>query len=105
MMTADRDLSLREELLNEILEDLRSLEGAALDKYLLELGFELDDLLASFNSAFQDPEILLKRRKFEAARRKPLVLPGSSVRDGSLFRSIEEARDLRCGQEAGRRDW
>ena len=53
------------------------MEGAALDKYLLELGFELDDLLASFDSAFQDPEILLKRRKFEAARRKPLVLPGS----------------------------
>ena len=77
MMATDQDSSLREELLNEILEDLRSLEGAALDKYLLELGFEPGDLLASFDSAFQDPEIAAKRRKFEAARRKPSVLAGS----------------------------
>ena len=76
MNNTDRNSSLREELLNEILEDLRSLEGAALDKYLLELGFEPDDLLASFDSTFQDPEIAAKRRKFEAAKRKPSVLAG-----------------------------
>jgi hypothetical protein len=68
MMETDRESSFREELLDGILEDLRSLDGTALDAYLLELGLDPDDLLASFDAVFQDPEIAAKRRQFAAAR-------------------------------------
>src|SRR5687767_13872007 len=69
-METDRELSFREELLEEIQQEILSLEGAALDEYLLSLGMDLNDLLEGFDAAFQDPEIAAKRRRFAAARRR-----------------------------------
>jgi hypothetical protein len=75
MMETDRELSFREELLEEIQQELLSLEGAALDEYLLALGLEPNNLLASFDAVFQDPEIAAKRRKFLAARQRSHATP------------------------------
>jgi len=69
-METDRELSFREELLEEIQQEILSLEGAALDEYLLALGMDPNDLLESFDAVFQDPEIAAKRRKFAAARQR-----------------------------------
>jgi hypothetical protein len=70
VMETDRELSFREELLEEIQQEILSLEGPALDKYLLALGMDPNDLLESFDAVFQDPEIAAKRRKFAAARQR-----------------------------------
>ncbi|MEY9120640.1 hypothetical protein [Bradyrhizobium yuanmingense] len=69
-METDRELSFREELLEEIQQEILSLEGPALDEYLLALGMDPNDLLESFDAVFQDPEIAAKRRKFAAARQR-----------------------------------
>jgi hypothetical protein len=70
-METDRELSFREELLEEIQREIFSLEGSALDEYLIDLGMDPNDLLESFDAVFQDPEIAAKRRKFAAARQRP----------------------------------
>ena len=88
-MMPDRESSLREELLDEITENLRLLKGAELDAYLLELGLDPDDLLASFDDVFQDPEIAAKRRMFEAARRR---LQASADAPSALIFSLDAAR-------------
>ncbi len=73
-METDREFSFREELLDEIQQELLSLEGTALDEYLLALGLNPNDLLESFDAVFQDPEIAARRRKFLAARQRPHAL-------------------------------
>jgi hypothetical protein len=70
-METDRELSLREELLEEIHQEILSLEGSELDEYLIALGMDPNDLLESFDAVFQAPEIAAKRRKFAAARQRP----------------------------------
>jgi len=70
-METDRELSFREELLEEIQQEILSLEGPALDEYLLALGMDPNDLLESFDAVFQDPEIAAKRRKFATAQQRP----------------------------------
>ena len=54
-------------------QEILSLEGPALDEYLLALGMDPNDLLESFDAVFQDPEIAAKRRKFAAARQHSRV--------------------------------
>jgi hypothetical protein len=63
-METDREPSFREELLQEIQQEILSLEGSELDEYLIALGMDPNDLLESFNAVFQAPEIAAKRRKF-----------------------------------------
>jgi hypothetical protein len=70
-METDREPSFREELLQEIQQEILSLEGSELDEYLIALGMDPNDLLESFNVVFQAPEIAAKRRKFAAARQRP----------------------------------
>jgi hypothetical protein len=70
-METDREPSFREELLQEIQQEILSLEGSELDEYLIALGMDPNDLLESFNAVFQAPEIAAKRRKFAAARQRP----------------------------------
>jgi hypothetical protein len=102
MMKTDRESSLREELLDEITENLRLLKGAELDAYLLELGLDPDDLLASFDVVFQDPEIAAKRRMFEAARRRSqasadapsaLILSFDPARKREIFATVKKRAD------------
>jgi hypothetical protein len=89
MMKTDLESSLREELLDGILENLRLLEGAELEAYLLELGLDPDDLLASFDAIFHDPAIAAKRRIFEAARKRSQVLADAP---SALILSLDSAR-------------
>src|SRR4051812_1604182 len=70
-METDRELSFREELLQEIQQEILSLEGSELDEYLIALGIDPNDLLESFNAVFQAPEVAAKRLKFAAARQRP----------------------------------
>jgi len=70
-METDRELSFCEELLEEIQQEILSLEGSELDKYLIALGMDPNDMLESFDAVFQAPEIAAKRRKFAAARQRP----------------------------------
>lgn len=70
-METDRELSFREELLEEIQQEILSLEGSELDEYLIALGMDSNDLQESFDAVFQAPEIAAKRRKFAAARQRP----------------------------------
>jgi hypothetical protein len=88
-METDRELSFREELLEEIQQELLSLEGAALDEYLLALGMDPNDLLESFDAVFQDPEIAAKRRKFAAARQR---LHEPQAPPSALILSFEPSR-------------
>jgi hypothetical protein len=70
-METDRELSFCEELLEEIQQEILSLEGSELDEYLIALGMDPNDMLESFDAVFQAPEIAAKRRKFAAARQHP----------------------------------
>ncbi len=102
MMSTDRESSLREELLDEIVENLLLLNGAELDAYLFELGLDPDDLLASFDAVFQDPEIAAKRRMFEVAKKRSKALadaPSASVisfdpaRKREIFATVKKRAD------------
>jgi hypothetical protein len=102
MMETDRESSLRQELLDDILESLRSLKGAELDAYLLELGLDPDDLLVSFDAVFQDPEIAAKRRMFDAAKRRSqaqadapsaLIVSFDSARKREIFAAVKKRAD------------
>jgi hypothetical protein len=102
MTETDRESSLREELLDDILENLRSLKGTELDAYLIELGLDPDDMLASFDAVFQDPEIAAKRRMFEAAKKRSqalvdapsaLIVSFDSARKREIFASVKRHAD------------
>jgi hypothetical protein len=73
-----------------------------LDAYLLELGLDPDDLLASFDAVFQNPEIAAKRRMFEAARRRSqasadtpsaLILSFHAARKREIFATVKKRAD------------
>lgn len=67
-MGTDRELSLRAELVNEILDDIKGLHGSELDEYLAEIGFDPVDLLRSFESSLVSYETKEKRKRFDVAR-------------------------------------
>ena len=54
-METDRELSFREELLEEIQQEILSLDGSELDEYLIALGMDPNDRLESFDPVFQAP--------------------------------------------------
>jgi hypothetical protein len=76
MMGTDRKLSLRAELLNEIVDDIRDLHGNELDEYLAEIGFDPADLLGSFESSLASYETKTKRARFDAAREHVAISRG-----------------------------
>jgi hypothetical protein len=102
-METDRELSFREELLEEIQQEILSLEGSELDEYLIALGMDPNDLLESFDAVFQAPEIAAKRRKFAAARQRPreshpplsaLVLSFDSAKKREIHSAVTKRVDL-----------
>jgi hypothetical protein len=76
MMETDRELSLRAELVNEILDDIKDIHGSELDEYLAEIGFDPADLLRSFESSLASYETKAKRRRFDAAREHVAISRG-----------------------------
>jgi hypothetical protein len=76
MMGTDRELSLRAELVKEILDDIKDLQGSELDEYLAEIGFDSADLLESFESSLASYETKAKRVRFDAARAHVAIARG-----------------------------
>lgn len=67
-MSDDRNLLSKQELLDEIWEEIGSLEGQELDKYLASLGLAPDDLLKGYAKALDAACAAPKRARFEEAR-------------------------------------
>ena len=61
---------------NEILDDIKDLEGSELDKYLAEIGFDPADLLGSFESSLASYETKAKRARLNAAREHVAISRG-----------------------------
>jgi hypothetical protein len=59
---------LRQQLLEEILEEMGALQGKALDDYLTEVGLEPKALLSDFANFLALSRSAVGRKRFEAAR-------------------------------------
>src|SRR5258706_7812751 len=66
-MTVDR-CSLRDRLVEEVLDESTGLQGAALNEYLLESGFEPEQLLLDFASFLNSSKSAAGRKRFEVAK-------------------------------------
>ena len=69
-MTDDRSLHLKQQLLDEIWEEIGSLEGKELDEYLAGIGLGSDSLLENYAEALNAACVASKRARFEKARRE-----------------------------------
>jgi hypothetical protein len=69
-MTDDRSLYLKRQLLDEIWEEIGSLEGKDLDEYLASIGLAPDRLLQDYVEALNAACAAPKRARFEEARRQ-----------------------------------
>jgi hypothetical protein len=69
-MTDDRNLHLNRQLLDEIWEEISSLEDKELDKYLVSIGLAPDGLLQNYAEALNAACAAPKRARFEEARRQ-----------------------------------
>jgi hypothetical protein len=82
-MTDDRSLHLKRQLLDEIWEEIGSLEGKELDEYLASIGLAPDRLLQDFAEALNAACAARKRARFEEARRQ--LRQKSSPEFGKIF--------------------
>ena len=69
-MSDDRSLHLKRQLLDEIWEEIGSLEGKELDEYLASIGLAPDGLLQDYARALDAAIAAPKRARFEEARRQ-----------------------------------
>jgi hypothetical protein len=69
-MTEDRNLHLTRDLLDEIWEEISSLEGKELDDYLASVGLAPDKLLQGYAEAVAAACAAVGRTRFEEARRR-----------------------------------
>jgi hypothetical protein len=82
-MTDDRSLHLNQQLLDEIWEEIGSLEGKELDEYLASIGLAPDRLLQDFAEALNAACAARKRVRFEEAQRE--LRQKSSPDFGKIF--------------------
>lgn len=68
-MSDNRNVPLMQHLLDEMLEEIGSLEGEQLDAYLASVGLEPDVLLQDYSKALASLSAGASRRRFEQARR------------------------------------
>jgi hypothetical protein len=88
-MTDDRSLHLKRQLLDEIWEEIGSLEGKELDEYLASIGLAPDILLQDYAEALKAACAAPKRARFEEARQK---LRQKSSADFGKILSFDVAR-------------
>jgi hypothetical protein len=69
-MSDDRNLHLKQQLLDEIWEEIGSLKGKELDEYLAGIGLAPDGLLQDYEKALNAACAAHKRERFEEARRQ-----------------------------------
>jgi hypothetical protein len=88
-MSDDRTLPLRLRLLDEIWDEIGSLEGAELDEYLASLGLPPDELLQTYSKAMGVASAAAGRARFEGVRRR--LRERTNVEFGKLL-SLDLAR-------------
>jgi hypothetical protein len=69
-MTDDRSVRVRRQLLEEVWEEIGSLEGKELDEYLARIGLASDALLQAYAEALKAACAAPKRARLEEARRQ-----------------------------------
>jgi hypothetical protein len=69
-MSDDRTPPLKFRLLDEIWDEIGSLEGVELDEYLVGLGLAPEDLLQDYSKAMDAASAASRRARFEEARRQ-----------------------------------
>lgn len=82
-MSDNRAAPLRLRLLDEIWDEIGSLEGAELDEYLAGLGLAPDDLLLTYSKAMAAAAAAPGRARFEEARRR--VRRGADLGFGKIL--------------------
>jgi hypothetical protein len=82
-MTDDRSLHLKRQLLDDIWEEIGSLEGDELNEYLVSIGLAPDGLLQDYAEALNAALSARKRARFEEARRQ--LRQKSSADVGNIF--------------------
>jgi hypothetical protein len=82
-MSNNRRSDLRNELSDEVWEELTSLEGNELDEYLASLALDSDALLKSYSNALASARAAPKRAQFEEARR--IVRQNRSTEPNNIF--------------------
>ena len=82
-MSDNRSLHLKRQLLDEIWEEIGSLEGKELDEYLASIGLAPDGLLQDYAKALNAACAIPKRARFEEGRR--LVRRKSSADFGKIL--------------------
>jgi hypothetical protein len=68
MMAEDRKLLFKEQLLDEIWQEISSLKGDDLDRQLSEIGLDPDVALQQYASTVDAALVRLKRARFEQAK-------------------------------------
>ena len=68
MANENAKISLEEFLMNEIAEELLSVPSEEIDSYLVEAGFNPDDLVLMTHNAYEAALLKQKRKRFEAAK-------------------------------------
>lgn len=68
-MSNDRRVQLKAQMLDEAVEQIESLHGADLEKYLLDIGMNPDDLVQQYKNTLDRVLAADKRAKFEEAKR------------------------------------
>lgn len=88
-MTKDSTSKLRDLLLEEIADDLMSLNGKELDDYLRDIDLDPSAIVDEFDAAVAAASAKLGRARFEEARR--IVARGQSIGTGTIA-SLDSAR-------------
>lgn len=68
-MSDDHSLDLKQQLIDEVWEEIASLKGKELDEYLAGIGLRPEDLLRDYSNAMNAAIAAPKRARFEEARR------------------------------------
>jgi hypothetical protein len=96
-MTSAERLSLRARLVEEVIDEMETLEGGALDEFLVDAGFDPATLLIDFELSLLSTNASPGRLKFEAARaslrnKKPnaQVVHLNAARKRQVFDAIKQ---------------
>jgi hypothetical protein len=88
-MSDDHSLDLKQQLIDEVWEEIASLKGKELDEYLASIGLRPEDLLRDYSSAMNAAIAAPKRARFEEARR---LLRQRTAADSAKILSFDLAR-------------
>ena len=95
-MSDDRGLQLKRQLLDEIWEEIGSLEGKELDEYLISVGLTPDALLQGYSKVLNAACAAPQRARFEEARRR-LRLKSSADFGKVLSFDLTKKREILAG--------